>query len=206
MGSGTPVDWAVEMRRFDETATLDHLAEAGKIDLRARRGAWARGRPPAIAPRRSSSRDRGSRRSPSFIEQNDAAFRETPRPLPAAGGDRARRGEQARFRARSPTARCARTDRPRTARARRSPSWQYRADRRQAGPVRRPRVRSADRGRRRALRSRLPAHGPPRARTSAKPPTSCSIAISRTRGGTRISTVLRRCLCSCRSARRSAPR
>jgi uncharacterized protein len=31
-GDGEPVEWALEMRRFDETATLDHLAEAGKID------------------------------------------------------------------------------------------------------------------------------------------------------------------------------
>ena len=31
-GQGEPVEWAVEMRRFDETATLDRLAEAGRID------------------------------------------------------------------------------------------------------------------------------------------------------------------------------
>jgi aminoglycoside phosphotransferase family enzyme/predicted kinase len=31
-GAGTPVEWAVEMRRFDENATLDHLAAAGRID------------------------------------------------------------------------------------------------------------------------------------------------------------------------------
>jgi aminoglycoside phosphotransferase family enzyme/predicted kinase len=31
-GNGTPVEWAVEMRRFDETQTLDHLADAGRID------------------------------------------------------------------------------------------------------------------------------------------------------------------------------
>ena len=31
-GAGTPVEWAVEMRRFDESQTLDHLAEAGRID------------------------------------------------------------------------------------------------------------------------------------------------------------------------------
>ena len=31
-GEGTPVEWAVEMRRFDENATLDHLAGAGRID------------------------------------------------------------------------------------------------------------------------------------------------------------------------------
>ena len=31
-GKGEPVEWAVEMRRFDERNTLDHLAEAGGID------------------------------------------------------------------------------------------------------------------------------------------------------------------------------
>ena len=31
-GEGTPVEWAVEMRRFDETQTLDHLAESRRID------------------------------------------------------------------------------------------------------------------------------------------------------------------------------
>ncbi|HET9715541.1 MAG TPA: AAA family ATPase [Pseudolabrys sp.] len=31
-GKGEPVEWAVDMRRFDENQTLDHLAEAGRID------------------------------------------------------------------------------------------------------------------------------------------------------------------------------
>jgi aminoglycoside phosphotransferase family enzyme/predicted kinase len=31
-GNGVPVEWAVEMARFDENQTLDHLADAGKID------------------------------------------------------------------------------------------------------------------------------------------------------------------------------
>src|SRR5215472_8962181 len=31
-GPGTPVEWAVEMNRFDETMTLDRLADAGTID------------------------------------------------------------------------------------------------------------------------------------------------------------------------------
>ncbi len=31
-GDGAPVEWAVEMRRFDESKTLDHLAERGAID------------------------------------------------------------------------------------------------------------------------------------------------------------------------------
>jgi aminoglycoside phosphotransferase family enzyme/predicted kinase len=33
-GDGEAVEWAVEMARFDETQTLDHLAEQGGIDLR----------------------------------------------------------------------------------------------------------------------------------------------------------------------------
>jgi aminoglycoside phosphotransferase family enzyme/predicted kinase len=32
-GKGEPVEWAVEMRRFDETQTLDHLADTGRIDI-----------------------------------------------------------------------------------------------------------------------------------------------------------------------------
>jgi aminoglycoside phosphotransferase family enzyme len=31
-GNGQPVEWAVEMRRFDEALTLDHLAGQGQID------------------------------------------------------------------------------------------------------------------------------------------------------------------------------
>jgi aminoglycoside phosphotransferase family enzyme/cytidylate kinase len=31
-GDGEAVEWAVEMRRFDETQTLDHLADRGEID------------------------------------------------------------------------------------------------------------------------------------------------------------------------------
>jgi aminoglycoside phosphotransferase family enzyme len=31
-GKGGPVEWAVEMHRFDESLTCDHLAEAGRID------------------------------------------------------------------------------------------------------------------------------------------------------------------------------
>jgi aminoglycoside phosphotransferase family enzyme/predicted kinase len=31
-GDGEPVEWAVEMRRFDESRTLDRLAEDGKLD------------------------------------------------------------------------------------------------------------------------------------------------------------------------------
>lgn len=32
-GDGQPVEYAVEMKRFDERLTLDHLAQAGALDL-----------------------------------------------------------------------------------------------------------------------------------------------------------------------------
>jgi aminoglycoside phosphotransferase family enzyme/predicted kinase len=32
-GQGEPVEWAVDMRRFNEAQTLDHLADKGRIDL-----------------------------------------------------------------------------------------------------------------------------------------------------------------------------
>jgi aminoglycoside phosphotransferase family enzyme/predicted kinase len=32
-GPGTPVEWAIEMERFDDNATLDHVAARGGIDL-----------------------------------------------------------------------------------------------------------------------------------------------------------------------------
>src|SRR6185437_4163087 len=32
-GEGQPVEWAVEMARFDETATLDHAAARRKVDV-----------------------------------------------------------------------------------------------------------------------------------------------------------------------------
>jgi aminoglycoside phosphotransferase family enzyme/predicted kinase len=54
-GEGTPVEWAVEMRRFDENATLDHLAGAGKIDADladalGRAVAAAHAQAPAVEP------------------------------------------------------------------------------------------------------------------------------------------------------------
>ena len=76
-GTGTPVEWAVEMRRFDEDATLDRLAEAGRIDTAladavARVIAAAHAGAPAVeaAPWLDALAE--------FIAQNDAAFREMP--------------------------------------------------------------------------------------------------------------------------------
>jgi len=52
-GKGEAVEWAVEMRRFDENATLDHLADRGKIDAAladalARATATAHARAPRV--------------------------------------------------------------------------------------------------------------------------------------------------------------
>jgi uncharacterized protein len=74
-GGGTPVEWALEMRRFDENATLDRLAQAGKVDAklanalgRAVAALHARAEVVEAAPWIAALRD--------YIEQNDAAFRE----------------------------------------------------------------------------------------------------------------------------------
>src|SRR6202011_3565025 len=54
-GKGPPVEWAVEMRRFDETRTLDRLADAAEIDAAladrlARAVAAAHARAPVVDP------------------------------------------------------------------------------------------------------------------------------------------------------------
>jgi aminoglycoside phosphotransferase family enzyme/predicted kinase len=74
-GDGAPVEWALKMRRFDETQTLDRLAGAGKIDTNmaaelARIVAAAHERAPkvAAAPWIAALGD--------YIAQNDQAFRE----------------------------------------------------------------------------------------------------------------------------------
>ena len=41
-GKGEPVEWAVEMRQFDESQTLDHLADAGLLNENSCRYARAR--------------------------------------------------------------------------------------------------------------------------------------------------------------------
>jgi uncharacterized protein len=85
-GPGTPIEWTVEMHRFDENATLDHLAAAGRVDAdladalgRAVAGAQevlraeaAQSQSPAIEPARwiEAVAD--------YIEEHVAAFGEAP--------------------------------------------------------------------------------------------------------------------------------
>ena len=82
-GRGTPVDWAVEMRRFDEEATLDHVAERGGIDA-ALAGALARAVAAAHADAPAVAAQPWLDALGRFIDQNDAAFREMPDLFPAA--------------------------------------------------------------------------------------------------------------------------
>jgi len=73
-GFGKPIEWVVEMRRFDETKTLDHLADSNAIDLaladqlaRAVAATHARIRPVESGPWIEALS--------TYIDQNDAAFR-----------------------------------------------------------------------------------------------------------------------------------
>jgi uncharacterized protein len=85
-GRGEPIEWAVEMRRFDEKATLDHLAGRDKIDARladdlARIVAKAHADAPVVEA------EPWIKALAQYIAQNDAAFREAPGIFSAADVD-----------------------------------------------------------------------------------------------------------------------
>jgi len=93
-GKGTPVEWAVEMRRFDETRTLDRLADAGEIDAAladklARAVAAAHAKAPVIeaAPWIQALAN--------FLAQNDAEFCQYPDLFPADEVERVGRASRA---------------------------------------------------------------------------------------------------------------
>jgi aminoglycoside phosphotransferase family enzyme/predicted kinase len=82
-GRGEPVEWAVEMRRFDEALTLDHLAGQGRIDsaladLLGRVVAAAHARAVPVAP------ERWIDAMGAYIAEHVAAFGETPDLFPPA--------------------------------------------------------------------------------------------------------------------------
>jgi aminoglycoside phosphotransferase family enzyme/predicted kinase len=82
-GKGRPVEWAVEMNRFDETRTLDRLAETGVLDARlavklGRAVAGAHG----LAP--GAEANRWIAALSTFIEQNDAELSGRPGLFPVA--------------------------------------------------------------------------------------------------------------------------
>ncbi len=82
-GDGKVVEWAVQMRRFDESATLDKVAERGELDeaLIDKLAAAVR-RSHARAPRRDGSAT--TRSLAAYIDQNDDAFAERPDLFPEA--------------------------------------------------------------------------------------------------------------------------
>src|SRR5215831_14357928 len=82
-GAGTAVEWAVEMHRFDENATLDRLAPTGKIDA-ALSDALGRAVAALHARARAVEADPWIAALGDYIEQNDAAFRALPELFPPA--------------------------------------------------------------------------------------------------------------------------
>ena len=76
-GDGETVEWAVHMRRFDENATLDRVAERGGVaDAIIDKLAAAVRRSHGRAPVRDAARSAHALET--YIEQNDAAFAERP--------------------------------------------------------------------------------------------------------------------------------
>ena len=85
-GDGEPVEWAVEMRRFDETQTLDHLAAQGRIDgALADALARAVARAHAAAPVDTVAGFADALNE--VIAQNDEELRASPDLFPTAGVD-----------------------------------------------------------------------------------------------------------------------
>ena len=87
-GAGAAIEWAVEMTRFDEDNTLDHLAERGELDeaLSAKlaiavAAMHARAEPVEAAPWLAAVAE--------FISDNTAAFREHGELFPRKRGRRA---------------------------------------------------------------------------------------------------------------------
>jgi aminoglycoside phosphotransferase family enzyme/predicted kinase len=82
-GRGVPVEWAVQMRRFNESQTLDHLADERRID-----GTMgdALGRAVAAAHREASPVEPGPWIDAirTYIDEHVAAFAEAPDVFPAA--------------------------------------------------------------------------------------------------------------------------
>ena len=139
-GAGEVVEWAVHMRRFDEEATLDRLADrqALPLELIAKLASVI-----LLSHERAPLRDGESatRALERYLDQNDEAFAARPDLFDPgrarrAGGRRA--GEPGGMPA---SARRTRQGRLGAPLPRRSAFAQYRADRRRAGAVRRRGVR-----------------------------------------------------------------
>ena len=95
-GTGEPVEWAVEMLRFDENRTLDHLADDGRIDdaladQLARAAAAMHARAPVV------DFEAWLAAIDDILDQNVAAFNEFPDLFPVAAAERLDRAARAAF-------------------------------------------------------------------------------------------------------------
>ena len=95
-GAGTPVEWAVEMCRFDEHATLDHLAAAGRIDA-ALADALGRAVAAAHAAAPAVEAEPWIKALAAYIDEHVAAFGETPELFPSADIDALARASRAAY-------------------------------------------------------------------------------------------------------------
>ena len=111
-------------------ATLDHLADAGRIDAALADALGRDGRGRACAGARRSRPSRGSRRSATISSRTTRHFRATPALFPAAEIDALTDASRAALRAPASAAARARAARPHPPRPRRPASRQHRADRR----------------------------------------------------------------------------
>jgi uncharacterized protein len=98
-GRGTPVEWAVDMRRFDEKRTLDHIAaeiDETLADALGRVVADAHARTPnAKAP--PVDAERWIAALGSYIDEHAEAFAQHPEIFPAAAGDALTRASHATY-------------------------------------------------------------------------------------------------------------
>ena len=94
-GSGAPVEWAVEMNRFDADATLDHVLARGPLPSRLVEDL---AETVARAEARATIRDAGAWYADvrGYIEQNAAAFRDRPDLFPPARAEALERASLAR--------------------------------------------------------------------------------------------------------------
>src|SRR5262245_39989535 len=95
-GKGSVVEWAVEMRRFDETQTLDHIAERGELDA-ALADTLGRAVVTAHAAAPVVDVEPWIAALASFLDQNAAAFREMPELFPQGDADALDRTSRAAF-------------------------------------------------------------------------------------------------------------
>ena len=101
-GEGEIVEWATHMRRFDETMTLDRVAERGGVsDAIVDRLALGVRQSHARAPLRDGLR--AAQAIETYIEQNDAAFAERPELFPPADARRLTHDARAAFALARPT-------------------------------------------------------------------------------------------------------